>query len=103
MLTKKLLKYNGIPTPEYFTINEIHRLKPDTRYLLKPVSEDGSVDLDEDSVFSREQKNMVKKIKHLTSSHYFIEEFIEGREFNLSILGGKGQVRCAATCRNGIP
>ena len=25
-------------------LNEVHRLKPNTRYLLKPVSEDGSVD-----------------------------------------------------------
>ncbi len=78
--------------PNYFTIEEVHLLKPDTRYLLKPVSEDGSVGLDEDSVFTREQKKMVEKIKHLPSSHYFIEEFIEGREFNLSILGGKGKV-----------
>ena len=92
VLTKKLLKYNRIPTPDYFTIDEVLRLKPNTRYLLKPVSEDGSVGLDEDSVFSREQKEMVEKIKHLPSSHYFMEEFIEGREFNLSILGGKGKV-----------
>ena len=92
VLTKKLLKYNRIPTPDYFTIDEVLRLKPNTRYLLKPVSEDGSVGLDEDSVFSREQKKMLEAIKHLPSSHYFIEEFIEGREFNLSILGGKGKV-----------
>jgi D-alanine-D-alanine ligase len=91
VLTKKLLKYNHIPTPDYFTLEEVLQLKPDTRYLLKPVSEDGSVGLDEDSVFTREQEKMMEKIKHLPSSHYFIEEFIEGREFNLSILGGKGK------------
>jgi D-alanine-D-alanine ligase len=92
VLTKKLLKYNSIPTPDYFTTGEVLQLKPNTRYLLKPVSEDGSVGLDEDSVFTKEQEKMVEKIKHLPSSHYFIEEFIEGREFNLSILGGKGKV-----------
>lgn len=91
VLTKKLLKHNGIPTPEYFSIDEVHLLKPATRYLLKPVSEDGSVDLDEDSVFTPDQKKMMEKISRLPSSHYFIEEFIEGREFNLSILGGKGK------------
>jgi D-alanine-D-alanine ligase len=91
VLTKKLLKYNRIPTPAYFTVDELHLLKPGTRYLLKPVSEDGSVDLDEDSVFTMEQKEMLEKISHLSSSHYFIEEYIEGREFNLSILGGKGK------------
>jgi D-alanine-D-alanine ligase len=92
VLTKKILKYNKIPTPDYFTPEEVTRLKPDTLYLLKPVSEDGSVGLDEDAVFSADQKEMVEKIKHLPSSHFFIEEFIEGREFNLSVLGGKNKV-----------
>jgi D-alanine-D-alanine ligase len=92
VLTKRLLKYNGIPTPDYFTLEELPRIKPNTRYLLKPVSEDGSVGLDEDAVFTSEQKEMMERIKHLPSSHYFIEEFIEGREFNLSILGGKSKV-----------
>ena len=92
VLTKKILKYNGILTPDYYTLEEVLRLKPDTRYLLKPTCEDGSVGLDEDAVFTTEQKEMVEKIKQLPISHYFIEEFIEGREFNLSILGGKGRV-----------
>jgi D-alanine-D-alanine ligase len=92
VLTKKILKYNGINTPDYFTTAEVIRLKPNTRYLLKPVSEDGSVGLDEDAVFTTEQKEMMAKIKQLPSSHYFIETFIDGREFNLSVLGGKGKV-----------
>lgn len=92
VLTKKILKYNNIPTPDYFTVEEVHRLKPGTRYLLKPVSEDGSVGLDEDAVFTTEQKEMLEKIKQLPTSHYFIEEFIEGREFNLSVLGGRNKV-----------
>jgi len=89
VLTKKILKYNGIPTPEYFELKAISKLKPNTRYLLKPVSEDGSVGLDEDAVFTPEQKEFIEKIGQLPSSHYFIEEFIEGREFNISVLGGK--------------
>ena len=92
VLTKKILKYNGIPTPEYFSVKEVFSLKPNTRYLLKPVSEDGSVGLDEDAVFTSEQKEIVEKIAQLPSSHYFIEEFIEGREFNISVLGGKDKV-----------
>jgi D-alanine-D-alanine ligase len=89
VLTKKILSYNNIPTPAYFTLEQIYLLKPNTRYLLKPTSEDGSVGLDEDAVFTIGQKTMLEKIKQLPSSHYFIEEFIEGREFNISVLGGK--------------
>ncbi len=89
VLTKKILRYNGIPTPDFFTLDELSLLKPGTRYLLKPISEDGSVGLDEDAVFTSDQKEMLDKIKQLPPSHFFIEEFIDGREFNLSILGGK--------------
>ena len=92
VLTKKILSYNNIPTPDYVTIDQVHLLKPDTRYLLKPTNEDGSVGLDEDAVFTTRQSGMIERIKQLPSSHYFIEEFIEGREFNISILGGKGKV-----------
>jgi D-alanine-D-alanine ligase len=92
VLTKKILKTNGIPTPKYFTLQEVSKLKPDTLYLLKPISEDGSVGLDEDSVFTADKKDFIEKIHQLPSSHYFIEEFIEGREFNISVLGGKDKV-----------
>ncbi|MBN1143760.1 MAG: ATP-grasp domain-containing protein [Bacteroidales bacterium] len=91
VLTKKILEYNHIPTPGYFTTNEVHRLKSGTRYLLKPVSEDGSVGLDEDAVFTVEQTAITCNISRQPASHYFIEEYIEGREFNISILGGKGK------------
>jgi D-alanine-D-alanine ligase len=92
VLTKRVLQQNNIPTPAYFSTKETARLKPDTRYILKPTSEDGSVGLDEDAVFTTEHLQMIEKIKLLPSSHYFIEEFIEGREFNISVLGGKGKV-----------
>ncbi len=92
VLTKKILKYQGIPTPDYFSVEEAFRLKPNTRYLLKPTSEDGSVGLDEDAVFTTEEKIKIEKIAQLPSSHYFIEEFVEGREFNLSVLGGKNNI-----------
>ncbi len=91
VLTKKILASNNIPTPGFFAPGEVDRLKPGTSYLLKPVSEDGSVGLDEDAVFTAGNTTMTEKISRLPSSHYFIEEYIEGREFNISILGGKGR------------
>ena len=92
VLAKRVLQQNNIPTPQYFSTSETNLLKPNTRYLLKPTSEDGSVGLDEDAVFTKEQPEMIEKIKLLPPSHYFIEEFIEGREFNISVLGGKDKV-----------
>ncbi len=91
VLTKKILAFNNIPTPGYYNTNEIQKLNCSTRYLLKPVSEDGSVGLDEDAVFTAENTIMMEKINRLPASHFFIEEYIEGREFNISILGGKAR------------
>jgi D-alanine-D-alanine ligase len=92
VLTKQILAFHQIPTPACFTTGQTHQLKPETRYLLKPTSEDGSVGLDEDAVFTKSDKLMLEKINILPTSHFFIEEFIEGREFNLSVLGGKGRI-----------
>lgn len=91
-LTKKMLLNNYIPTPGYFMITETEKLLPGIQYIVKPVWEDGSVGLDEDSVFTTGDTLKIKNIKSLSSSHYFIEEFIEGREFNISILGGKNKI-----------
>lgn len=91
VLTKKILAHNRIPTPAYFTTSDIHELKSCTRYLLKPVSEDGSVGLDEEAVFTLQNIALLNRIRGLPPSQFFIEEYIEGREFNISVLGGKGR------------
>ncbi len=89
LLTKKLMDLYNIPTPLYYHVNETEKLEPAKRYIVKPVWEDGSVGLDEESVFDTSDLMKLKKIVRLSPSHYFIEEFIEGREFNISVLGGK--------------
>jgi len=87
ILTKNILKTNKILTPSYYTLNEINLLLSDKKYILKPINEDGSVGLDEDSVFNIQQNNFIEKLKTLSPTEYFIEEYIDGREFNVSLLG----------------
>ncbi len=91
VLAKKTMGHFQIPTPEFLEVYETDKLVQHKKYIVKPIWEDGSVGLDEDSVFTTSDKQKIEKIKNLSSSHYFIEEFVEGREFNLSILGGKGK------------
>lgn len=93
ILTKNILSLNKIPTPSYFTLNQINLLSNKKKYILKPINEDGSVGLDEDSVFSIKQTNYLKKISSLSKTNYFIEEFIEGREFNVSLLGNDDNIK----------
>jgi D-alanine-D-alanine ligase len=90
-LTKKLMNHYNIPTPLFYAINETDLLKPGKKYIVKPIWEDGSVGLDEDSVFVVSDSVKLKRITGLSPSHYFIEEFVNGREFNISILGGKNK------------
>ncbi|MBN2611841.1 MAG: ATP-grasp domain-containing protein [Bacteroidales bacterium] len=91
VLAKKIMVQNKIPTPGCFRVLETGKLIKGRQYIVKPVWEDGSVGLDEDSVFTAGDKIKTDKIKLLRDSQYFIEEYIEGREFNISILGGKNK------------
>jgi len=92
VLAKKNMVASGIPTPAFFQLKQLNQLAPGQRYILKPIWEEGSVGLDEDSVFTLADKEKIERIKHLSESHYFIEAFVEGREFNISLLGGKNKV-----------
>jgi D-alanine-D-alanine ligase len=87
-LAKKELNAIGVKTPKGFSLDECHKLQPDKKYLVKPIWEEGSLELDEDCVFTGSDHAFIDKISRKSREHYFIEEFIEGREFNISILYG---------------
>jgi D-alanine-D-alanine ligase len=87
VLAKKELKRIGIPTPPWLMLDQLRKIRPEKKYLLKPTWEEGSLGLDEHSIFDGSDKNYIFSIKEKNKDYYFIEEFIEGREFNVSIIG----------------
>jgi D-alanine-D-alanine ligase len=89
ILTKKMLNLMNIPTSKWYTLDELNRLDPKETYIIKPISEDGSLGIEEDCVFRGNNKAFLKKIGGMDRDELFIEQFIDGREFNLSLLGGK--------------
>ncbi len=89
LLTKKILKSNAIPTADWVELNELEKIEPSLRYILKPIWEDGSLGLDFDSVFYGNDKTYIKKLKDVDRNKFFIEKYVEGREFNISVIGGK--------------
>jgi D-alanine-D-alanine ligase len=89
ILTKKQLKLLNINTSGFYMMDELDRLQADKMYIVKPIWEDGSLGLDEHSIFSGGDKAYIEKIKHYHKNSFFVEDYIDGREFNLSILGGK--------------
>ncbi len=93
-LAKKILAFNGIDTPAYHLANAFEELNDSATYIAKPLWEDASVGIDDSSVFTGKNLNKWNELKAAWGNDFFVEEFIDGREFNLSILGGGvGQAR----------
>lgn len=87
ILASRMMKMAGIPNPGCFLPSEINELTRGKKYILKPIWEDGSLGITADNVFICES-GFETKIEGRSDSHWFIEEFIEGREFNMSVFSG---------------
>ncbi len=87
---KKICDENKILTPKWFTINKnkIKLLKSKNNFVIKPIGNGSSVD-----VFIIKTKKDLKKInfKYLFSKYkeLLIEDYIEGIEFTVGVLGNK--------------
>jgi D-alanine-D-alanine ligase len=89
--TKKLLQKNGISTPRFQLLNADNVSEFDLTYpcIIKPVAEDASHGLSEDSVVNEfaALKKQVIKISSLFGGWSLVEEFVDGREFNTTVMG----------------
>jgi D-alanine-D-alanine ligase len=86
VLAKKIMRFNNLPTADFFAVNELEKLSPEKIYIAKPIWEEASVGITADFIFKTSEKGKMERIKQLSVSHYFVEEYIDGREFNVSIL-----------------
>jgi D-alanine-D-alanine ligase len=89
ILTKKQLNLLKIPTSDWYQVDQLDRLDTKQMYIVKPVWEDGSLGLDEHCVFKGNDKAFIRQLRKYNKKTFFVEHFIDGREFNLSVLGGK--------------
>jgi D-alanine-D-alanine ligase len=94
ILAKRLLSSAGIRIPRFFIVqvkstNYPHRLK--YPLLVKPAFEDASVGIENESIVSS-GKELRKRIEHVLKNFnqpVLVEEFIEGRELNVAVMGDK--------------
>jgi D-alanine-D-alanine ligase len=91
-LTKQILLTNGIPTPRFRLMTEGHisnRHGLDYPLIVKPGREDGSIGVENESVVYtlKELKKQCEYIWNEFHQPVLVEEFIDGRELNVSILG----------------
>jgi len=92
MLTKQILMANGIPTPRFkkYSKNNIpkrHGLK--YPIIVKPAREDASTGIENESVVTN-REDLLKRVEHIIEDYEqsaLVEEYIDGRELNVSILG----------------
>ena len=87
-LAKKLMLSAGIPTPQWWSAKDRLNLDRNTQYIVKPSREDASVGINEENVFYGSDTVILEKFRKQWGDHFFIEQYIPGREFNLSVLGG---------------
>ena len=87
-LAKKLMQGSGIATPEWMEASSSVKLDPYNIYMVKPSREDASVGITDENVFPGSEHEVLAKFREKWGDHFFIEEFIQGREFNLSVVGG---------------
>lgn len=93
-LAKRMMQQFGIATPDWFsTVHAAEFLSPAKKYIIKPIAEEGSVRLDEDAVFRGDDSCMLTKLAMMSPDEYFVEEFIDGREFNLGVTGKPGNFK----------
>ena len=89
---KDILQAHGIPTAAYqiFTPWTIQR-RLEFPLFVKPVSEDASIGITLNSVVQDERalRRQVRYVWELYHQPALVEEFIEGREFNVTLLGNE--------------
>ena len=91
---KDILTYNGILTPKFQVFTSAERkLNPELKFpmIVKPIREDGSIGIRERSVVNNEEqlKEEVDRIVNIYKQEALVEEFIDGREFGVSLIGNK--------------
>jgi D-alanine-D-alanine ligase len=87
-ICSKMMKTAGISNPGLYLPSQLNTLKPGRKYIVKPIWEDGSLGITDKSVFEC-KPGFEEKLTGLDDAHWFIEDFIDGREFNISVLTGK--------------
>jgi D-alanine-D-alanine ligase len=86
-LSKKIMMAAGLPAPEFWDFSS--DTDPSALFIAKPVMEDASVGIEEENILPGDPEKISEFRKAHPDINYFFERYITGREFNISVLGGK--------------
>jgi D-alanine-D-alanine ligase len=94
ILAKRLLSSSGIRIPHFFIVyakSARYSHKLNYPLFVKPAFEDASVGIENESIVSN-SKELKKRIDYVLKNFSYpvlVEEYIEGRELNVSVMGDK--------------
>lgn len=89
--TKKILLENNLPTPRFVVVPDHGASLGGLKFplILKPVAEDCSLGISQESVF-KDKTGLPDKVRELLGLYrqpVLVEEFIDGRELRVSLVG----------------
>jgi len=98
VVAKKSFLADGVPTPKYFVVDHLngafhyHSMK--FPFIVKPRHEGSSKGISDDSICLDEQalRRQVKKITEVYRQSALVEEFIDGSEFTVLVIGNENPV-----------
>jgi D-alanine-D-alanine ligase len=90
-LAKKILIHNDLPTPDWISEDNEGPIHPGIKYIVKPIGEDASNHIFNDSVMEFSSRREVLKVlaeKRASGGFpFFAEQYIDGRDMSLSLIG----------------
>ena len=86
VVSKRIMQLAGIPTAHYVLPGD--QATVTGQYIIKPVWEDASVGITDESIITGDIMNRLSLAAISGGREVFAEEYITGREFNISIIAG---------------
>jgi D-alanine-D-alanine ligase len=89
--TKEILRYNGVPTPRFWTVAALCEIPVRLRYplMVKPTLEGSSKGVTDRSLV-KNRRELLRQVDWVLTTYRqpaLIEEFLPGREFTVAMLG----------------
>ena len=102
---KKLLEHHGLPTPKFdYVFQKNKAIREDLRYplMVKLANMDNSIGISNNSVVTslKELKDQVNSLLEQYNRPVLIEEYIEGDEVDVSIMGNEDRVKVLPLSRS---
>ncbi len=94
LLAKRWMALHSIPTPRWLAADDMTGHDA-SRWIVKSVWEHASLGLDDDSVVQGRTalRQQLRRCKELHGGEWFAERYVDGREFNISVIEEDGEPR----------